>query len=235
MQEKHGYSSTSHPYFRVYTAWCTMKSRCYREKDKNFKRYGFRGINVCDRWLNSFINFLEDMGVSENGQSLDRIDVNGNYCKENCRWANKETQSNNCRTNTYYEFNGELLSETQWSRKLGLTRNKFMNWVRKHGICWVIENLEFVKKARRGMTDKEYGKNDSNKRRTKHGALKLGSELLKTHNAHRGLKERCKKNNVKCWEKFEDFLNDMGQKPEGKRLLRKNKNESFSKENCYWG
>lgn len=152
----HGYSSISHPNFQVYTAWCTMKSRCYREKDNNFKNYGGRGIKVCDRWLESFENFLEDMGHPQKGNSLDRINVNGNYSKENCRWANQETQSNNTRTNIYYTVTGEKLSETQWSRKLGISRNKFMYWARKNGIEWVIENVESIKKTRVGMSDDEY-------------------------------------------------------------------------------
>jgi len=142
---KHGYSSISHPYFRVYTAWCTMKSRCYRQKDKNFQRYGAVGIKVCDEWLESFERFLLDMGHPPENHTLDRINVYGNYCKENCRWANQETQSNNCRRTIYYEHKEEKLSETQWSRKLGITRNKTMYWARKKGIQWVIDNLETLK------------------------------------------------------------------------------------------
>lgn len=152
----HGYSSPKHPYFNVYTAWCTMKSRCYREKDRNFKRYGAKGIKVCDRWLESFEHFLEDMGLPEKGNSLDRIDVYGNYEPQNCRWANKEVQSNNCRRNIYYEDTGIKLSESQWARKLEISRNKLMYWARKYGISWVITNIESLKKTHIGMSDREY-------------------------------------------------------------------------------
>lgn len=153
---KHGYSSLSHPYFRIYTIWCAMKSRCIRSKDKNFPNYGARGIKVCERWIKSFENFLEDMGHCEPHQSIDRIDVNGNYCPENCRWADQETQSNNTRPNIHYEFEGEKLSETQWSRKLGISRGKMMYWSRKNGFEWVLSNIELIKKTKKCMSDDEY-------------------------------------------------------------------------------
>jgi hypothetical protein len=233
----HGYSSASHPFFKIYSAWCSMKSRCYRVKDKNYKRYGERGISVCDEWKNSFEAFLSDMGHPENGESLDRIDVNGNYCRDNCRWANKETQANNCRTNTYYEYNGEKLSETQWSRKLGISRNKTMWWLRKRGIEWVVENIEEIKEIKRGMSNSECEKFGlPNKRRTTLGVNLPDSNLKPTYNCYRG-----SKNNAKValigheWGTFESFLSDMGVKPEGLRLLRKEKDKGFNKENCYWG
>lgn len=153
---KHGYSSRSHPYFRVYTAWCTMKSRCNRKSDANYKRYGALGIKVCESWMKSFECFLHNMGHPPDGYSLDRIDVYGDYCKENCRWASQETQYNNCRRTVYHEYDGENLSETQWSRKLGISRNKVMWWARKYGIGWVVNNLEDLKSTRRGMSDEEY-------------------------------------------------------------------------------
>jgi len=153
---KHGYSSVNHPNFHVYTAWCSMKSRCYRVSDKNYKRYGALGIKVCNRWLKSFEYFLEDMGHPEIGYSLDRIDVYGNYERNNCRWADRDTQSNNCRRTIYYEYKGEKLSESQWSKKLNISRNKFMWWVRKNGILWVMENLETIKKSKSRMNDQDY-------------------------------------------------------------------------------
>lgn len=153
---KHGYSSLSHPYFRVYTIWCAMKRRCAVKKDKGFLNYGGRGISVCERWKESFENFLEDMGHPKSNESIDRINVNGNYCLENCRWTDQETQSNNKRPTVYYEYEGLKLSETQWARKLGLSRNKVMWWARKNGIEWVIKNTESLIQTKVGMSDFDY-------------------------------------------------------------------------------
>lgn len=90
----HGMAKTSE-----YSAWSEAKARCYNPKNKCFQHYGERGIRVCSEWLHSFETFLKDMGPRPSRtHSLDRIDVNGNYCKENCRWADPETQQRNKRT-----------------------------------------------------------------------------------------------------------------------------------------
>ena len=78
-------------------SWGAMISRCYNQNNHRYPEYGGRGIVVCERWKNSFENFLEDMGERPDGMTLDRIDVNGNYCKDNCRWATDSLQSFNMR------------------------------------------------------------------------------------------------------------------------------------------
>lgn len=82
---------------KLYTTWKGLKQRCYNPNSQRYKDYGGRGIKVCDRWINSFQNFLDDMGERPKGKSIDRIDVNGNYEPSNCRWASPIEQSHNKR------------------------------------------------------------------------------------------------------------------------------------------
>ena len=89
---KHNYS-----FHRLYNAWNAMKNRCNNPKDKDYPRYGGRGIKVCDEWLN-IENFINDMYPSYvEGLTLDRKDNNLGYSPDNCRWVSKSTQSQNTR------------------------------------------------------------------------------------------------------------------------------------------
>lgn len=115
MNKTHGGSKTT-----LYKRWMGMKARCYNSNHMAHKDYGGRGIKVCDRWLESFQNFYDDMGDPPPGCSIDRIDNNGDYTPENCQWATREDQSNNLRKNRIIEYNGERHSVTMWSRILGI-------------------------------------------------------------------------------------------------------------------
>ena len=82
-----------------------MKQRCLNKNNPNYKWYGGKGVSICDRWLDTakgFMNFYEDMGPRPKGTSLDRIDVNGDYTPENCRWAGPGVQSANQRNRRRY-------------------------------------------------------------------------------------------------------------------------------------
>jgi hypothetical protein len=90
-----------------WNSWYMMKNRCCYKTNPDYPEYAGRGITICPRWLEkrkAFYNFLEDMGPRPVGKTLDRINVNGHYCKENCRWADRPTQSQNRRC--VFEANG---------------------------------------------------------------------------------------------------------------------------------
>ena len=89
---KHGYRGT-----KTYASWMAAKFRCSNPNGKDYARYGGSGVQMCDRWLNSFENFLEDMGERPDGMSLDRIDTTKGYEPGNCRWATREQQQQNKR------------------------------------------------------------------------------------------------------------------------------------------
>lgn len=105
----HGMTET-----RLYSVWCGIKDRCYNSKTEHFDRYGGRGITMCDEWKHSFELFQEwaysagyNDKLSGKEQSIDRIDVNGNYCPQNCRWVNQTRQMRNTAKAVYVLYNGD--------------------------------------------------------------------------------------------------------------------------------
>lgn len=106
---------------RLYNIWHGMKSRCYRETDSNYPKYGGRGIQICDQWrfdFGSFYDWSMGHGYADN-LSIDRIDNGGNYCPENCRWVDATTQCNNKSNNRLISANGETHTVSEWASILG--------------------------------------------------------------------------------------------------------------------
>jgi len=115
----------------TYQSWESMKKRCLNKNNRFYKNYGGRGIKVCDRWLNSFENFLEDMGKKPIRKTIDRINNNGNYEPSNCRWITKKDQCNNKSNNLSINFKGKTQSLTQWCEKYKLKYNSTYYHIKK--------------------------------------------------------------------------------------------------------
>jgi hypothetical protein len=145
---KHGKSRT-----RLYYIYQSMKQRCNDKNHHAYKDYGGRGIVVCNEWMafNAFYDWAIKNGYRENaGLSIDRINVDGNYCPENCRWAIIDTQANNKRSNKYFELNGEHHSIAEWAKILGGSASLIHARLRKG---WSIEkalSIPVRKKRKQG-------------------------------------------------------------------------------------
>lgn len=110
----HGKSGTP-----IYWIWNQMIERCTRKTHKSYHRYGARGIYVCERWQ-KFENFFADMGERPKGRTLDRIDNDGPYSPENCRWRTPREQAINSRHAHKITFNGETLALCEWAERVGI-------------------------------------------------------------------------------------------------------------------
>ena len=111
---KHG-ATSGYVRTKEYRAWLHAKGRCNTPTDHKYKSYGRRGIQMSPEWEHSFTTFLADMGPCPDKHSLDRINTNKGYSKENCRWATAKEQANNTRRNIVIDFNGQLITLKQLS------------------------------------------------------------------------------------------------------------------------
>lgn len=131
---RHGLSHT-----RIDNIYKGMLSRCYHPTNIRYKNYGGRGIKICDEWLNNKERFFE--WAFSNGYepslSIDRVDVNGNYTPQNCRWATSKEQSLNRQNTKRYELDGRCLTLSEWSKITGI--KKATLWARINIYGWNIE------------------------------------------------------------------------------------------------
>ena len=114
---------------RLYSIYYGMITRVYNKNDPNYKRYGARGVKICDEWAKSYVAFKDwaiNNGYSDD-LSIDRVDVNGNYCPENCRWATAKMQGNNRRNNRRLTINGQDKTITEWADEVGLSATAIRN------------------------------------------------------------------------------------------------------------
>jgi hypothetical protein len=134
---------------KTYRGWLAMLMRCNNPNSTHYHNYGGRGITICDKWL-KFEGFYEDMGEKPFKEAtLDRIDNNGNYCKENCRWATRKQQCRNKRSNRIIEFNGKSQCLQDWADELGINKHILKERLN----AWDVE---------RAFTEKVHYKNKSN-------------------------------------------------------------------------
>ena len=148
----------SHP---LYGLWSSMLTRCYNKNSKGYKHYGGRGIKVCDRWKTDnmgFENFLVDMGERPSPlYTLDRVDVDGNYCPENCRWATQTQQSNNRTDSIILFYHGKRVYVKNICDRLHLSYSRVAHQIQKgFDINAIIEfgGADFRRKGFKNNTDK---------------------------------------------------------------------------------
>ena len=143
---KHGLEHT-----RLYGIWSDMRLRCYDEKNIAYHRYGGRGITICNEWKNDVKAFYD--WATANGYkdslTIDRIDNDGNYCPENCRWATVKEQASNRRSNILVTHNGKTQTMKKWANEVG-TPYKVV-WARMQKLGWSAERAltDPVKKGKR--------------------------------------------------------------------------------------
>lgn len=144
---KHGNSKRSGQ-SKEYQTWSGVKKRVLHGSILNRPYYIDRGITMCDRWFNSFENFLEDMGEAPSQHhQIDRIDVNGNYEPDNCRWVTRTEQMNNVRSNVHLTYNGTTMTQEQWGRETGLGGTIICKRLKRG---WTVERALTTPLLRRG-------------------------------------------------------------------------------------
>ena len=133
----------------TYITWQGMKNRVLKPQHAGYSRYGGRGITLWPTWHN-FESFLADMGARPLGMTLDRINTNGDYTPNNCRWVPRRDQMSNMRSNRYITFSGMTRTLSEWSRSLGVPISTL--WERLESGKELKDVLRPFTRTRRGMT-----------------------------------------------------------------------------------
>lgn len=134
-------------YPKEYTVWWRMKFRCTNNKSPDYKDYGGRGISVCDKWMESFDNFIKDMGPRPSDlHSIGRIDNDGNYCPDNCRWETNWQQSRNKRNNVNITFNGRTMVLQDWANEIGICWTSLYERLQKYPLELALKPIKKEKK-----------------------------------------------------------------------------------------
>lgn len=133
-QLTHGATGRSNPRDPVYRVWTTMKERCSNPQNKNFARYGGRGIYVCERWRESYEAFRDDMGPRPAGYSVERKDNDGPYSPENCIWASQKTQMMNRRVTILVEHDGETICASDYAKLMGISSKRLYKVMSTRGL-----------------------------------------------------------------------------------------------------
>lgn len=135
MAERHGEMRRGR-HSREADIWVAMIQRCTNSNCESYPNYGGRGITICDRWLGEegLANFIADMGRKPSGCSLDRINNDGPYSPENCRWSTRQEQQRNRRVNHNVTINGETHCLTEWAEIKGISVRTLFK--RIHGLGW---------------------------------------------------------------------------------------------------
>lgn len=143
VNKKHGLRNT-----RIYKIWCNIKARCYNKNNNRYYCYGQRGIKVCNEWLNNFVlfyNWAINNGYKDN-LTIDRIDVNGNYSPDNCRWITNKEQSQNRRSNFNITLGNKTQCLTKWAEDYNISEGTVRDRIKRG---WDIEKAIKTKARKR--------------------------------------------------------------------------------------
>jgi len=137
----HGCASRKDKRKRIYNIYYGILYRCYDSRCPDYHLYGAKGIKMCTRWRESFLNFLEDMGHPPSSSYIDRIDNDKDYEPNNCRWATPLKSGQNTSRNVIYEYKGEKICQAELMRRLKVKSGSFRYWLKKLGLKETIQKF----------------------------------------------------------------------------------------------